>query len=122
GALMDLASRLPPRHASAILEQRRPEAPGEGRPVQFVDVHPKTADGLIHLMPADVASRDGLYIYAPDPATAEHPLTLISPASAHTISSTLGELRPGIANLKMHPDDARARNIADSDSIRIFNA
>ena len=50
-----------------------------------------------------------------------YPLALISPASEHTISSTLGEHRPGIVKLKMHPEDARARSIADGDSIRIFN-
>jgi anaerobic selenocysteine-containing dehydrogenase len=121
GALMDLASRLPARHSAAILEQRPPEAPGGGLPVQFVDVMPRTAGAKAHLFPADLPSRAGLYVYEPDPATAAHPLTLISPASAHTVSSTLGELRPGIANLKIHPDDAHPRNISDGDTIRIFN-
>jgi anaerobic selenocysteine-containing dehydrogenase len=76
----------------------------------------------VHLHPDDLPSTAGLYAYQPDPATAEYPLTLISPASAHTISSTLGEFRPGIVALKMHPDDARPRAIEDSDAVRIFNA
>ncbi len=122
GALMDLTSRLPAGQAEAILEQRVVMAPGNGRPVQFVDIMPKTADQKAHLFPADLPARDGLYKYAGDPATAEYPLSLISPASAHTISSTLGELRPGIATLKIHPDDAHCRNIADGDPVRIFNA
>jgi len=121
GALLDLASRLPPRHASAILERRRPEPPGDGRPIQFVDVMPRTMDARVHLFPGDLQSRAGLYVYEPDPATPAHPLTLISPASAHTVSSTLGELRPGMASLKMHPDDAVARTIEDGDPVRVFN-
>jgi anaerobic selenocysteine-containing dehydrogenase len=121
GALMELASRLPEQHASAILEQRRPEAPGNGRPIQFVDVMPKTVDARAHLFPSDLQSRAGLYIFEPDPATPEHPLTLISPASAHTVSSTLGELRPGMASLKMHPNDAATRMLEDGDPIRVFN-
>jgi anaerobic selenocysteine-containing dehydrogenase len=122
GALMDLTSRLPPQHAAAILERTAADVPGNRRPVQFVDVLPKTADGRVHLFPPDLPSRAGLYTYESDPATNEHPLTLISPASAHTVSSTLGELRPGIANLKIHPDDSHSRNIADGDPVRIFNA
>jgi len=122
GALMDLTSRLPPQHASAILERTAADVPGDGHPIQFRDVLPKTTDGRVHLFPDDLPSRAGLYSYESDPATSEHPLTLISPASAHTISSTLGELRPGIANLKIHPDDSHPRNIEDGDPVRIFNA
>jgi anaerobic selenocysteine-containing dehydrogenase len=121
GALMDLASRLPEAHASAVLDGRRPLAPGGGTPVQFVDVTPRTPDGKVHLFPAGLASRDGLYAYAPDPSTAAYPLSLISPASTYTISSTLGELRPDPARLKLHPDDAASRHIADDDQIRVFN-
>jgi anaerobic selenocysteine-containing dehydrogenase len=121
GALLDLTSRLPPGQADAIMARRPVDAPGNGRPIQFVDVLPKTPDQKAHLFPAGLDSRDGLYAYMPDPATDGHPLSLISPASAHTISSTLGELRPGIATLKMHPDDAHGRHIADGDPIRVFN-
>ncbi len=58
----------------------------------------------------------------PDPATAEYPLALISPASDRTVSSTLGELdRPRVL-LEMHPDDAAPRGIEDGDDVRVFNA
>ncbi len=50
--LLDAAARMPDAHASAVLDQRRPQAPGGGAPVQFVDVHPKTGDGRVHLFPA----------------------------------------------------------------------
>jgi anaerobic selenocysteine-containing dehydrogenase len=121
GALMDLTGRLPDAQAAAILALEPVEAPGGGRPVQFVDVLPKTQGQKAHLFPADLASRNGLYVYEPDPATEQHPLTLISPASEHTISSTLGELRPSVARLKIAPADAQARTIGEGDTIRIFN-
>jgi anaerobic selenocysteine-containing dehydrogenase len=121
GALMETAAKLPDTLSPALLEGRVAPAPANGQPIQFVDVHPKTADGRVHLFPAELESRAGLYHYEPDPATSRHPLSLISPASEHTISSTLGELRPGVARLKLHPDDAHARSITEGDSVRIFN-
>jgi anaerobic selenocysteine-containing dehydrogenase len=122
GALMEVAARMPEALGPALMAGARPPAPGAGRPVQFFDVHPATPSGRIQLFPEGLTA-DGAapYTYRADPATAAHPLTLISPASEHTISSTLGEHRPGIVKLKMHPDDARPRAIADGDSIRIFN-
>src|SRR5258707_15782980 len=33
----------------------------------------------------------------------------------------MGELRPGIARLRMHPDDAHPRTIAEGDAVRVFN-
>jgi anaerobic selenocysteine-containing dehydrogenase len=122
GALMEAISRLPVEHGSAVIERRRAPAPGGGSPIQFVDVFPPTSDGRVHLFPDNVpAQTEPLYAYRPDPATDRHPLTLISPASEHTVSSTLGELRPGIARLRMHPHDAQGRSIAEGDSVRIFN-
>ena len=121
GALMDLASRLPEGFSASLLDGGPPPAPAQGRPVQFVDVFPNTPDRKVALAPATVDARNGLYAYSADPATAAYPLSLISPASEHTVSSTLGELRPGIARVKIHPDDAAARSITDGDSVRIFN-
>jgi anaerobic selenocysteine-containing dehydrogenase len=121
GALMDAASRLPDAASKTLLEGAPTPAPGDGRPIQFVDVLPKTPDAKVHLYPASLDAPRGLYHFEADPATERYPLALISPASAHTISSTLGELRPGIAHLRIHPDDAHARTITDGDSVRIFN-
>ena len=118
--LMDLTSRLPPEQAQTLLDGKRPAVAGGGAPVQFVDVMPKTSDQKAHLFP-DIPSRDGLFAYEPDPATAGYPLSLISPASTHTISSTMGQLRPVTAKLKIHPSDAAARVIEDGDPIRVFN-
>ena len=82
-----------------------------------------TPDGKVDLFPA-AARREapaGLYGYQPDPATAEFPLALISPASERTISSTLAELPRPDVRLLMHPDDAAARGLEDGDAVRIFN-
>ena len=97
--------------------------PHGGRPVQFVDVFPNTPDQKVDLFPAalDKQAPMGLYGFQPDPATADYPLALISPASERTISSTLGELpRPDVM-LEIHPDDAASRNIGDGDGVRVWN-
>ncbi len=121
GGLIELASGLPETLQSAVLGERPAPTPGDGRPVQFVDVLPKTDDGRVHLFPTEIAPSDGLYAYRPDPVSDRYPLSLISPASERTVSSTLGELRPGIARLRLHPDDARARSIAEGDAVRVYN-
>lgn len=121
GALLETAARLPESARAALLDDGPTPAPGGGHPIQFVDVFPKTNDQRVHLCPATLESTRGAYHYADDPTTEEFPLALISPASEHTISSTLGEFRPGIATLKMHPEDAIVRSITDDDEIRVYN-
>jgi anaerobic selenocysteine-containing dehydrogenase len=121
GALMELSGRLPESLGPAVAQGLQSEPPGGIRPVQFVDVLPKTADQRAHLFPSEIGPPAGLYTYHAVPPTAQYPLSLISPASEHTISSTLGELRPGVARLKMNPEDAHSRSITDGCSVRIFN-
>jgi anaerobic selenocysteine-containing dehydrogenase len=121
GALMDVAARLPDVARAAILEGAPPPAPGDGRPIQFVDVHPATANGRIQLCPASMGSAANVYAYTAPPDSARHPLRLITVASRHTLSSTLGECRPSIVRVTIHPDDAHPRSIADGDSVRISN-
>jgi anaerobic selenocysteine-containing dehydrogenase len=124
-AMLSVLAELPQPIADDLRENwiaKRP--PHGGRPVQFVDVFPKTGDRKVDLFPAvlDKQAPMGLYGYQPDPASAEYPLALISPASERTISSTLGELpRPDVV-LDIHPDDAEARGIEAGDDIRVFNA
>lgn len=100
----------------------RPEA-GD-RPIQFVDVFPRTEDRKIHLVPValDAEAREGLYTYQPDPASAQAPLALLSPATNRTISSTLGQLRRGPVPVEMHPHDAAARGLTDGQRVRVVNA
>jgi anaerobic selenocysteine-containing dehydrogenase len=114
-----------PDHVGSHLREGTPPSPPFGvAPVQFVDVFPNTPDRKVHLFEAalDASAPMGLYRFQPDPATAQYPLTLISPASERTISSTLGELPRPDVKLHMHPDDARARGLSDGDLVRVFNA
>jgi anaerobic selenocysteine-containing dehydrogenase len=121
GALLDVTGRLPDATRAGLYDDGIVAGPAGGRPVQFVDVWPNTPDRRVHLFPADVIASHGLFTYQPDPATPEAPLALISPASERTISSTLGEFRPGVVALKIHPADAAARSITDRDTIRVWN-
>jgi anaerobic selenocysteine-containing dehydrogenase len=93
-------------------------------PVQFVDSFPLTPDRKIHLVPEalDQEAPYGLYTWQADPATAEFPLALISPATARTVSSTFGNLYREIVSLEMTPDDAERRGLAAGDTVRIWNA
>jgi len=123
-ALLQVAGKLPNGAGPIVLGEGVAQPPGGDHPIQFVDVHPLTADGKAHLFPTDVPTLapGGLYSYQADPSTDDYPLALISPASEKTISSTLGELRTRPATLHMHPADATARGLSDGDAVRIFNA
>jgi anaerobic selenocysteine-containing dehydrogenase len=123
-AMLSVLAGLPQQIADDLREDWKAKHPPHGgRPVQFVDVFPKTADRKVDLFPAvlDQQAPLGLYGYQPDPATADYPLALISPASERTISSTLGELSRPDVMLDIHPDDADPRGIEDGDEVRVFN-
>ncbi len=92
-------------------------------PVQFVDVFPRTPDCRIDLVPAELDSEapGGLYAYREPQASVRFPLTLISPASSRTISSTLGELHRKLVAVEMHPVDAAERGLADGMPVRVWN-
>jgi anaerobic selenocysteine-containing dehydrogenase len=123
-ALLRVAGGLPGEAGSILLADGVPVPPSGAAPVQFADVFPLTPDRRIHLWPEGLVAQPGAepYGWQPDPATAEYPLCLITPASEKTVSSTLGELRVQPASLYMHRDDAAARGIDDGDTVRVFNA
>jgi anaerobic selenocysteine-containing dehydrogenase len=121
GGLMEAAANLPHDIGSPLLSGEAVNPPAGRTPIQFQDVFPATANRRAQLYPSALTGGQNPYEYHVDPSSSQHPLTLISPASEHTISSTLGEHRPGVARLKIHPEDAHARSISDGDSIRIFN-
>jgi len=123
-AMLTVLSHLPQQVGDDLRDDWKARAPHGGRPIQFVDVFPKTEDQKVDLFPEvlDKQAPLGLYGFQPDPATAAYPLAMISPASERTISSTLGELSRPDVRLEMNPDDADARGIEDGDAIVIFNA
>lgn len=122
-AMLSVLGSLPAQVGDDLRERWTATPPHGGRPIQFVDVFPKTGDRKVDLFPdaLDKQAPMGLYGYQPDPATAEFPLALISPASERTISSTLGELSRPEVRLAINPDDADARGIAEGDAIRVWN-
>jgi anaerobic selenocysteine-containing dehydrogenase len=120
--LLRVAAGLPEPMAAGVMEQRAVPPPCGVRPVQMVDVLPRTSDAKIHLYPEALAKAGLLYSYEADPASALYPLALISPASEKTVSSTFGQLRRNVARLQIHPDDAELRGITEGDTVRAFNA
>jgi anaerobic selenocysteine-containing dehydrogenase len=95
----------------------------DGIATQDVPFCPLTPDGKIHLCP-DALVREtagALHRFRDDPATAAHPLALISPATAKQVSSTFGQLDRRPAAIVLHPDDAAARGLHDGDRVRVFN-
>jgi anaerobic selenocysteine-containing dehydrogenase len=121
--MLDVFSKMPATIGEALRDHGAAVPPYGGRPVQFVDVMPRTSDSKVDLFPAalDREAPAGLYTYRPDPATVHYPLALISPASERTISSTLAELPRPEVRLLMHPTDAAARHLNDGAAVRIFN-
>jgi anaerobic selenocysteine-containing dehydrogenase len=122
--MLDVFSKLPVAIGDALRDHGAAVPPHGGRPVQFVDVMPRTTGGKVDLFPQslDREAPQGLYAYQPDPATHEFPLALISPASERTISSTLSELPRPEVRLLMNPVDAAPRHLVDGATVRVFNA
>jgi anaerobic selenocysteine-containing dehydrogenase len=123
-AMLEVLNGIPDPHGEELRQNWKANAPFDGRPIQFVDVMPLTADGKVHLFPEhlDREAPLGLYGFQPDPATDQYPLALISPASERTVSSTLGELPRPTVMLDVHPDDAEARGLEANEVVRMFNA
>ena len=121
--MLDVIAHLPKAIGEDLREIGAATPPYGGRPIQFRDVWPLTHDGKADLYPEalDAEAPAGLYGYLGDPATPAFPLTLISPASERTITSTLSELPRPEVRLLMHPDDAAARGLKDGDAVRMFN-
>ena len=90
--LLEVFKTLPGEVGTQIGEAGR-GPPFGFRPVQFVDVMPRTFEQRsISSRRRSKRKRPGAVHYQEDPATERFPLALISPASDKTISSTLGEL------------------------------
>ncbi len=92
-------------------------------PIQMVDERPRTPDGKIHLFPADLDAEapGGLYGFLDNRSNLGFPLTLLSPATGKTISSTLGQLVKEPAAIDLHPEDAAARGLESGAAVRVWN-
>lgn len=96
--------------------QVRYDFPGEN-PIQFETVFPRTADGRAQLTPATLGDRP----FAWTPPTDDFPLALITPASAHLVTSTMGEYNLDTLRITLHPEDAALRKLASGDRVKVFN-
>ena len=90
--------------------------------ILFGNVFPKTASGKVELASPYLDQKYGARLPGFRPVASRYPLTLISPASDERITSTFGGL-DGAAPppLEMHPDDAKARGLADGTRVRVWN-
>ncbi len=86
-------------------------------PVQFKTAFPWTENGKINLAPSALGEHPYEYIEHSDP----YPLTLISPATNKTISSSMGEYNLRELYAIMNPADANSRGLADGAQIRVYN-
>jgi anaerobic selenocysteine-containing dehydrogenase len=115
-----------PKGSAERLERGEPVSPGfegDDGPVQFGNVFPPTPDGRIDLHP-DSWRRAGhrAFAAAPDPATRDFPLALISPASRRTINSILGEQSHDVLACHLAPGDAASRGIPDGAEVVVRSA
>jgi anaerobic selenocysteine-containing dehydrogenase len=90
--------------------------------VLFKNVFPRTPSGKVELASSYLEAKYGQLLPDYRPYESRYPLMLISPASDQRITSTFGGLRSQKPpRLEMHPDDARARGLADGAAVRIWN-
>ena len=94
-----------------------------GDAVLFTNVFPKTPSGKVELASPYLDKKYGARLPSYRALESTYPLTLISPASDQRITSTFGGTtsNAGIPPLEMHPDDARARELRDGQSVRVWN-
>jgi len=89
----------------------------------FANVFPATPSGRVELASSYLDKKYGARLPSFRPVASRHPLALITPASDARITSTFGgtSIDEDTPPLEMHPDDARARGLADGQRVRVFN-
>jgi anaerobic selenocysteine-containing dehydrogenase len=109
-------SRLPTDRATAMTV-------GGEEAVLFRNVFPKTPSGKVELVSEYLDGKYGARLPGFVPFEAPFPLILISPASDRRITSTFGGSKASdrTPSLEMHPDDARARGLADGTTVKVWN-
>ncbi|MEK7410050.1 MAG: molybdopterin dinucleotide binding domain-containing protein, partial [Actinomycetota bacterium] len=91
---------------------------GPDSTVQFRDVWPSHPGNRASLF--TVESELPLPTFV-DRASSLYPLVLLSPASVHTVNSMFGDTDPPRAVLKLHPEDARSRDVETGDTVCMHN-
>ena len=89
----------------------------------FANVFPQTPSKKIELASSYLQKKYGARLPSFRPVASRFPLALISPASDRMITSTFGgtSIAADTPPLEMHPDDARARGLVQSQRVRVWN-
>lgn len=115
-------ARVGMRPSTVPLDRALPMRFAGEEAVLFGNVFPATRSGKADLASPYLEEKYGARLPAYRPLDSAYPLALISPASDRRISSTFGGLHADETPvLEMHPDDARARGLADGQRVRIWN-
>jgi anaerobic selenocysteine-containing dehydrogenase len=113
---LDMPGGTPDTEHLAAGGRTRYDFPG-GEPIQFGTVSPMTADGKIHLAPETLGERPFQWT-APDNGL---PLSLITPASAKLVTSTMGEYNLDVLRVTLSPADAATRGLEPEARVRVYN-
>ncbi len=89
----------------------------DGGTVQFVDTFPSFENGHAQLFDPE----SDVPVPRFEAVARRYPLTLLSPATAKTISSMFGERGDQPLSLSLHPDDATTRGIQNGDEVDVWN-
>jgi anaerobic selenocysteine-containing dehydrogenase len=88
--------------------------------VQFRDVWPDHPGRRAQLVAGERAQADGVpRVPRFVELVSDLPLTLVTPATARTINSIFGETAGAAPVVRLHPDDAAARGLADGQPVRV---
>jgi anaerobic selenocysteine-containing dehydrogenase len=89
----------------------------DGGTVQFVDTFPSFDNGRAQLFDPE----SDVPVPRFEVVERHYPLTLLSPATAKTISSMFGERGDQPLVLSLHPDDAATREVRNGDDVEVWN-
>ena len=89
-----------------------------GATIQFRDTFPTFEDAKVRLWRSDHHLVGPRFIPLDD---ADHPLTLITPATTFTINSMFADTAPPPAVVKISPSDAQRRNVNNGQLVEVFN-
>lgn len=104
----------------AAIQMRRPN----GDDLIMCDtVKPATTSGKIELFSKDLETRFGYGVPRFEAVQQDLPLSLITPSSSKRTNATFGGCTSsqGPEVLEMNPADAATRNLADGDTVRVWN-
>tara|TARA_R110002096_G_scaffold111888_1_gene244097 strand:+ start:534 stop:2579 length:2046 start_codon:yes stop_codon:yes gene_type:complete len=124
-AFADADPRLEGHKPSALpLDRALAMRTGEGEELILCKtVKPGTKSGKIELFCQDLQNRFGFGLPRYQPVPQDLPLVLISPSSDKRTNATFGAstASDGLEVLEINPQDAAARNITDSQTVRVHN-